>query len=113
MTEYAEIIVHSAYVPGYNQGGRYINTYEWKGSKNAPVLINYWDYEDDGNKFTWPLKLVSRNYASGQDTYIRTDANPLARFYYIAKEKIMHKTSVTKYRLLRTAVLWGLGKDNQ
>ena len=110
--EYAEIIVHRQWVKVDEGSGRALYTYEWKGSKNAPALVDMWVFQEIADEFPlpWPLKIISTDYSWARYTVIRKDANLPLGWYYIAKEKIMHKTSVLKYRIMRTAEIWGLRK---
>jgi hypothetical protein len=110
MMKYAEILVHHRYV-NLDYGARAYYFYEWKGSKNAPALADWW-YYDNHTPMPWPLKIISTDYARRQYTVIRTDANPLVRCYYTLKEKAQRFTLPILYKLQRTAIIWGLKKDD-
>jgi len=110
--KYAEIIVHRHEIRE-RWGGWTAYTYEWKGSKNAPALIDGMYVRDMPKESSppWPLEIVSTDYAWDKYVVVRKDANLPLGWYYKAKEKIAHKTAVTKHRLQRTAEIWGLRKQ--
>ena len=99
MTDYARIIIREHELP-LGRGRTY--TYELEGPPNAPVLIPNWvDLKD----LPWKFVFYDNDYMYDGKIYIRASA---FTWFVIAKHKLRQAWQWFAYRLIITAMVWGL-----
>jgi hypothetical protein len=108
MMDYAEIIITHNELPL----GRHYLSYEWKGKPTQLVRISRKaiDFgELDIDKIPWPLAQVDEDYQWGITYYARKDAwFGLYRWLVVFRYFLRRKVELIYYRLLLTAMVWGL-----
>ncbi|OGH07449.1 MAG: hypothetical protein A2W22_03205 [Candidatus Levybacteria bacterium RBG_16_35_11] len=106
-TNYADIVITRYKLPL----DRHYCTYKWEGKITYPVILDPRWTEID--KLPFPLKCIEENY-SHKNVYIRKDAGFGLWWRWVTlKYWLKQKINPIYYRLMITAMVWGLAYVDQ